>query len=157
MDLKEIIQKVKKEAEKYEDAPMVESLARELIEKYELHDAKEAHVKYLFYKADESSYLGKCSRATGKWSYLTGYDYVIEIWKPFWDSATDQARRAVVYHELLHIQKKVTKKGKVRWLIRKHDVEEFLEVVQEFGPWSTMMQELKRLINENIPSESRGD
>jgi len=135
-----------KETEKYVDAPAVEALAKKLIKKFALDDAEEAVIKYLFYKAEKSSFFGKCSRATGKWSYLTGYDYVIEVWEPFWNRVSDYAREALVYHELLHIQKQVTAKGKVKWTVRKHDVEEFLDVVREYGPWSDNLQSLKELL-----------
>ncbi|MCD6214418.1 MAG: hypothetical protein J7J46_05540 [Candidatus Desulfofervidus sp.] len=135
-----------KETEKYVDAPEVEALAKKLIKKFQLSDAEEAVIKFLFYRAEKSSFFGKCSRATGKWSYLTGYDYVIEVWEPFWSRVSDHAKEALIYHELLHIQKQVTTKGKVKWILRKHDVEEFLDVVREYGPWSDNLQSLKELV-----------
>ena len=147
MTLEEVVEEVisSKETEKYVDAPEVEALAKKLIKRFRLSDAEEAVIKFLFYKAEKSSFFGKCSRATGKWSYLTGYDYVIEVWKPFWDRSTDQVREALVYHELLHIQK-----GKVKWVVRKHDVEEFLDVVQEYGPWSANLQSLEEILRKII-------
>jgi len=152
MTLEEVVEEAisSKETEKYVDAPEVEALAKKLIKKFQLSDAEEAVIKFLFYKAEKSSFFGKCSRATGKWSYLTGYDYVIEVWKPFWDRSSDQTREALVYHELLHIQKQVTSTGKVKWVVRKHDVEEFLDVVREYGPWSTNLQSLEEIFYENM-------
>jgi len=136
MTLEEVVEEVisSKEAEKYVDAPEVEALAKKLIKKFQLSDAEEAVIKFLFYKAEKSSFFGKCSRTVGKWSYLTGYDYVVEVWKPFWDRSSDQTREALVYHALLHIQKQVTA-GKVKWVVRDYGIKEVLDV--GLRVWST--------------------
>jgi len=129
------------EKEKYVDCPEAEKIAARLVEKFGLDDAKEANIKFLKRLTETSPYLGKCSRATGKWAYLTGYDYVIEVWEPWWEQADDREREALIYHELLHIVRRRTRSGKLRWALRKHDVEEFTEVARAYGAWTPSLKE----------------
>jgi len=145
-DLVEPVREVSEEAKKYADCPECEEVAEQLISRFDLEDAKEAKIRFLMKMTDASAYLGKCSRTTGKWAYLTGYDFVIEIWFPWWERATRREREALLLHELLHIERKMTRSGKLRWSLRRHDVEEFTEVVRHYGGWTKNLQQLGKLL-----------
>ena len=74
---------------KYFESKEVEAMASELIPSMELWSgAGVPKIKFLVLDAPRTSYLGKCSKATGKWKHLTGMDYVIEVWNGFWVTAT---------------------------------------------------------------------
>jgi hypothetical protein len=109
-------------------------------------------IKYLMMFADRSSYLGKCSKAAGKWRHLTGIDYVVEVWATFWDSAEDDAKEALIYHELKHITSKVDSQGGLKWGIRKHDIEEFLDVAEKYGAWD---KSIKCFVEKLVEYENR--
>ena len=130
----------------YTDAPEVEEIAQQVIEQYpELEDCKFANIKYLFKIADRSREYGKCGRATGKWNYLTNYDYVVEIWDGAWINFNDKQKQALVYHELRHVLRIVVEKEtgpEIRWRIREHDIETFLDELTYFGAWNTRLREL---------------
>jgi hypothetical protein len=111
----------------------VEDIAEKVIPK--MGWKEKPNIKFLILVADNCSYQGKCSKASGKWKYLTDFDYVVEIWQTFWDSADEAAKKALLFHELLHIQPIEKKDGSTTWGIRLHDVEEFFDVIEEYGAW----------------------
>ncbi len=151
MELREVLEEAKKKKNtKYDECPECEVLASELMQKYPemLHDAQEANIKFLKKLSERSSYRGKCSRTTGKWAYLTGYDYVIEVWGEWWDEASLQEKEALLCHELRHIARVTTSQGKVKWVLRRHDVEEFLEIVNAYGAWEPSLRALSNAIKQ---------
>jgi len=136
----------------YTDAP-IEEMANKLIEKYEeLEDCFDAKIKYLFKESAKSAYIGKCSKATGKWRFLTGdLDYVVEVWKPYWTVASDKQKEALLYHELRHIEKKIKENDDgeetVMWKVRKHHEEIFADEILYFGYWNDGLLNLKEIMN----------
>lgn len=139
---------------KYEHAPDVFKMASELMDRFsELEDCREAKITFLFRISESAGgYLGKCSLASEKWKHLTGSDYVIDIWKPFWDVVEENRRQALVYHELTHIKRseKEDKDGRVTvaWKLRKHDIELFIDEVRKFGNWRRELEELKLIYDQ---------
>ena len=129
----------------YVDNPEIEKIAKTLYGQMDW--VEEPNVKFLMLMADESQYLGKCSKATGKWKYLTNMDYIVEVWNCFWDSADQHDREALLMHELMHIESAEKKDGSLVWKIRKHDVEEFLDVTKRYGLWSPPLIEIGKIIN----------
>ena len=127
----------------YSEAPDVEQLAETVIEENSenLQDCygQPVKIKYLFKDSKKSTFLGKCCKATGKWAHLVATDYVIEIWLQWWKDALPNAKRALLFHELKHIQlvEKETPEGdlEISWKIRKHFAEIFHEEISLFGPW----------------------
>jgi predicted metallopeptidase len=133
-------------ATEYRDAPEVEEIAQRLITEYvELEECEEAKVKYIFKISDKSDKYGTCSLASGKWKFLTDYDYVIEMWEAGWDELSAQQREALTYHELRHIMKVLKIKEdavEVKWRIRKHTYEFFIREFIHYGPWNAQYKEL---------------
>jgi len=99
-------------------------------------------IKYLVKVAENSRVNGQCSRATGKWKILTGFDYVIEVWSVFWDSASDSQKEALLFHELMHIISSEDEDGEITWRLQDHDVEEFIYVVKKYGIWNHALESL---------------
>ncbi|MEM4720878.1 MAG: putative metallopeptidase [Candidatus Methanomethylicaceae archaeon] len=147
MDLFEELMR-KKETVRYFDAD-AETLAlvEELVRNHEaLISARDAKIKFLFYKSErEPNWLGRCSKASKKWMYIAGVDYVIEINYAWWREASDLQKRALLFHELRHVMRVETKKG-IRWVVREHEITGFLDEVRIFGPWSERWVEVKKLL-----------
>jgi len=135
----------------YCDAPDVQELADAVIEELGLIDADMARIKYLFKQAEKSKTNGTIALAGAKWKHLTGFDFVVEVWETFWMQATSLERRALLYHELLHIERSETKKG-TKWSMRDHVVEAFPEEVQQFGTWSPQLKMLAEIIQPAVTS-----
>ncbi len=127
----------------YMELPEVEELAKGIISK--LHWADIPEIKYLVLCKENSYYLGKCSKATGKWRYLSNVDYVIEVFEQFWNTATQNAKEALLRHELEHIEPKEDDEGNIKWGLKKHDVEEFLCVAKEYGSWNQTLVEFRNI------------
>lgn len=140
----------------YADSPEVQELAEEVIKSRNMIDASQARIKYLFKISEKSRYAGKCGKADKKWNFLTGFDYVVEVWHPWWSDATNFEREALMFHELSHIIRVETKKG-IKWAIREHTIEAFHEEVDIYGAWSPQLQQLKDIFSDRQTRESTGD
>lgn len=82
----------------------------------------------------EPEIAGRCVKAPGLWRDFTGYDFAIWAREHFWDDFNEDLRRALVLHELLHIEVKHNDKGEIKLATRKHDVEDFVDVARQYGP-----------------------
>jgi predicted metallopeptidase len=131
----------------YVEAPEVQALSEKMIEEFGFVDAGLARVKYLYKISDKSKYAGKMSKAGPKWKHITGFDYVFEVWKTFWDMEPGN-RRALTYHELCHIKREDTKKG-IRWRLNIHPIEAFPDEIRMFGTWSPQLQEMVQALDDH--------
>lgn len=77
---------------------------------------------------------GKCIKAPRVWHDVTGYHFVIWVRGYFWDRADDDYREGLILHELLHIDVDRDKNEQLKLSTRKHDVEDFTDVVRHYGP-----------------------
>ena len=82
----------------------------------------------------EPEIAGRCVKAPGLWRDFTGFDFAIWAREHFWDQFDANLRRALVLHELLHIEVKHNKRGEIKLSTRKHDVEDFVDVARQYGP-----------------------
>lgn len=122
----------------WREAREVEDLAHEVIARHDSFrfiDEREFRIRYVFATGgppDEARIdaIAKCRRGTGSLGFLAECEFVIEVNEWYWVNFP-QHREAVVLHELLHVG--VTDKG--RPTLHKHDVEEFIGVVLQHGPW----------------------
>lgn len=127
-----------------------EPIYRVLDEEVEAHhgDLKEATIGLAWntsWKPDVDGRvtLGKCKKASDLDRELAAYDFVILLRRDFWDSpsVTDAQRLALLDHELMHAAVKYDKhgdpvydeRGRIVYRIRKHDIEEFADIVERHG------------------------
>lgn len=82
----------------------------------------------------ETEIAGRCVKAPGLWRDFTGYDFAIWAREHFWKEFDQDLRRALVLHELLHIEVKRDNDGNPKFATRKHDVEDFVDVARQYGP-----------------------
>ena len=106
---------------------------------------KEAPLKIKFLLiSGRVRYAGQISKASPLLKFLTGYDLIVLINKDVWDSLPQNGREAVVFHELYHIQ---VSDGKVS--LKKHDVEEFVKVIERYGPWTDTLKAIKEILKKD--------
>lgn len=128
----------------YEKAPEVEDISKELITTLPLDDGiVEAKIAYLFVLKKESYFKGQIQKPEGALQVLLEYDFVMLIHKNTWNELDENQKKALVYHELLHVTHTETKEGKIVWKLRRHEVEEFVQVVRHFGNWSEELRVLE--------------
>jgi len=100
--------------------------------------------------ADGHVTIGKCKRASDLDREVAEFDFVILLRRSFWlaDEVTDAQRRALLDHELCHAAVRLDAhgdpakddRGRVIYRTRKHDIEEFTEVVTRHGTYKADLE-----------------
>lgn len=95
--------------------------------------------------------LGKCKKASDLDRELAAFDFVILLRRAFWasPSVSDQQRRALLDHELMHAAVKFDdrgepvedERGRRVYRIRRHDIEEFSVIVERYGLWTSDLEQ----------------
>lgn len=114
---------------KYQVAEQAQAIAAALIPAFHQHLVN-LKVCYLF-REKISEKLGVAMRASGKLAHFTGFDFVIEFNWSAWLQLSSTQRIALVDHELCHCV--LDDDGYPA--MRKHDVEEFGDIVKRYGLW----------------------
>ena len=152
-------------------------LLRELVQQFhsELKDARIALAWNLGWRPDVDGrvILGKCKKASDLDRELADYDFVIILRQSFWIDlrTTDAQRAALLDHELMHAAVRcddrtgepiVDERGRVVYRTRKHDIEEFADVVSRHGLWTRDLELvggeiLRRLKSDGFQACGLGD
>jgi len=137
-------------ATEYSAAPDVEKIAQPIINANHRH-LKSVKIEYVFASktpvTNGKSIWGKLIKISGVNAYLSGDvgDYfVMQISKPIWDELKPEKRKALVDHELCHGG--VDAHGKL--FIKPHDLEEFAEVVNRHGIWTTEVEKMAKAVQQ---------
>jgi len=111
----------------------------------ELHKGRIALAWRKGFKPDRDGHLvlGKCVKAPDLQKELVDWDFVILLNKEVWmdQEWPIEKKRALLDHELCHAARvedefgaqKEDEKGRLVWRVRKHDIEEFQDVVKRHG------------------------
>lgn len=77
-------------------------------------------------------------------------DYVMELDTDKWDILDQKERLALLDHELCHMAgREVNDDGVLGpWLLRTHDLEEFLPVLQRHGPWRPALKDFVKVARQ---------
>lgn len=130
------------------DAPTYAMMDKLVVEHHEhLAEAQIALAWNLNWSADPDGrlILGKCKRVGDLDRQLHGFDFVILLNKDAWEHPEfdDKMKRGLLDHELCHAQVKrdeddnlvMDETGKICYRVKKHDLEEFREIVARHGIW----------------------
>jgi len=150
--LKRLGVKPPKEKPELKEAPEVQELAAKLISTVHTHLA-EAKIKYLFrtgkWELRGKVVYGKAEKPSGKYRYLTGYDFIITINRDIWFVNKPETREAILDHELMHCARGLDdKEGNPRWYIQDHDLTDFVAIVRRHGLWTTTLQNIVKAKEE---------
>lgn len=93
--------------------------------------------------ADGRLTLGQCRKRGDLDRELDGFDFIILLNKEAWDRLNEKQKRALIDHELCHAQividsdgsPKTNDRDRLVTRLKKHNCEEFREVVQRHGLW----------------------
>lgn len=109
-------------------APEYSDIADKLIDKYPISLGHIELDKVLFLKEIEKSpkKYAECKAVRPPYDFITEYKFIIIVYEPNTLGLTDAQKTMLVYHELLHIDVDFYK-------IRKHNVEDFRELVSTYG------------------------
>ena len=128
-------------------------ILEETVKKWHPHlkEAKIAIAWNLAWKADPDGrlVLGKCKKVGELDRQFHDFDFVILLNKEVWDKSLEEfgnnLKHALIDHELCHAQisldgdgnPKKDEQGRFVWRIKKHDLEEFREIVNRHGLWKS--------------------
>lgn len=152
------------------------AMLNELVEKHHTHltNARIVLAWNLAWKPDVDGRvtLGKCRKASDLDRELAPYDFVILLRRTFFEDADvpDSARKALLDHELCHAAVKLDQdleperdsRGRTIYRLRKHDVEEFSEIIRRHGCYKRDLEDfaasLERAKQAKLPGfESPAD
>lgn len=139
-----------------EASPSVIHIAEQLIDQYHpwLRDAR---IGFVFRdKAQPSAgrlILAQAQKVTAKLQVYLEFDFLIWISKEDWEGKlTDTQREALIDHELCHCVKRLDNDT---WAIRPHDVQEFWQIIERHGLWSSDLingrESMERAIQAELP------
>ncbi|MCE5277156.1 MAG: putative metallopeptidase [Planctomycetaceae bacterium] len=102
--------------------------------------------------------LGKAKKSTDLDREMHVFDFVILLNFEVWNKAdfTREQMEALIDHELCHCdvskdktdEVKMDSLGRPIWRIRKHDVEEFQEVIARHGAWTLNLQSFAQMLDQ---------
>lgn len=112
--------------------------------------------------ADGHVTIGKCKRASDLDRELADFDFIILLRRSFWldDRVTDGQRRALLDHELCHAGVRLDAhgdpakddRGRIIYRTRKHDIEEFTDIVARHGTYKADLEAFaKALVLRGVP------
>ena len=100
--------------------------------------------------------LGKCCKTSERDRAFHNYDVIIELNSDFWHdpATTNMHREYLVFHELCHIgiskdendEAKRDERNRLCVYIKKHEVEEFVPVIEKYGLLMPQVQRMARAI-----------
>lgn len=127
-------------------APEVHDVADELMDRFPTFSHLAEHrLAYLFQTAMPKprggcATIGRAHVVNDLYRTVTGgLDGIVVVNKPWWDTATDRQRQALVYHELCHFDTN-PETGALGTV--KHDLELFIGEAAHFGDWRVAIREL---------------
>lgn len=76
--------------------------------------------------------FGECKKIEEIYQLYTPFDFLVIIYAPNIIELSDEQKKILLYHELLHIGIE-EKDGKLIFRINPHDVEDFRKVIDQYG------------------------
>lgn len=138
----------------YARAPEVKTIADRLIKDVDEHKNL-AHVRIEYVWRDKHAkskgrtVLAAARKIGGINAFLAGSSagladdeaneplFVIEVAADTWQRLTDDQRKALVDHELMHLIVEFDQDGEPKLAMRGHDLEEFAAIVRRHGLWKS--------------------
>lgn len=112
----------------------METLAREVIEQYNM-ELGPAQVGYiLVYPNISKQRAARCVKASHEVKHYSGNDYLIEVSGDLWDMLDKETKKMLLYHELLYIDPVFKAKSQAwKMTLRQPDFADFYEINDKFG------------------------
>lgn len=146
----------------------LDSHAYEMMSKIRKHNhsgirkAKIALMWLLKVRPDKDGHLllGRCKKASDFQRELSEYDFVILLNKQMWEHPKfgHKRQKALLDHELCHAAQSYdgeghrikNKRGKYVFRTRKHDIEEFKEIVERHGLYKSDLEEFAKSLMKGM-------
>ena len=116
--------------------PKLEELANAVIKENMMDWLNPIKIKFLFVVPEISRTVhGRCIRPSGELKHFGKFDVLIEFSHKIWQSISDDTRKLLMLHELLHITiQKAKKDGEEdKVVLAPHDVNDFYTIISKHG------------------------
>lgn len=81
----------------------------------------------------------QCERVPDKYKWSIPADYTITVFLPNIEGFSEEQKRTLIFHELLHIDIDFDQDGNDIYSVKPHDYEDFKEIIDRFGTdWSVV-------------------
>jgi len=110
------------------------------------------------WKADKDGILNlaKCQKATDLGREMAEWDFVILLNQSAWNDLNDAQRLALLDHQCCHCaaasgkdgRQQEDERGRLVWRTRKHDIEDFREVIARHGLYTKDLEAFVKAANE---------
>ena len=129
----------------FDHSDTLKEMAKELIAQHHPHLVN-AEIAYLFknkeIKSGGKTVIGTAKKYSKEVKAISGFDFGIVISYPSFQELTDKQKYAVLDHELTHCLISEDEQGETTYSILRHDVEEFLSIIDRH---SLYLEDLKAL------------
>lgn len=101
---------------------------------------------------------GRCYRANKHVKFFNDIDYIIEVSGDLWNGLSDDIKRILILHELMHIHVEYNdKKQKLVYKLKDHDVKDFHYIISKYGiDWlSKLKAEMSSIFDMNPHDENK--
>lgn len=105
--------------------------------------------------------LGKCIKVSDLQKEFYDYDFVIVLNREYWLAFTPEQKLALLDHELSHGARALDaetyapmsdERGRKVWRVKKHDIEEFIDVVKRHGIWKKDLERFAEALRKTKAS-----
>lgn len=128
-----------------------------------IHECKIALAWRFGWKRNKDSQLilGKCKKVSDLDKQYAGFDFIIILNAEAWKTLNEKQREALVHHELCHAaisedmngNPKKDARGRQMFRVKKHDIEEFGDIVAVHGCYKRDLEEFVRLAMNAKPPQ----
>jgi len=132
-------------------APEVDAIVSDLAPNLDVN------IVSVFEEKKKSTWSAKVSKADPVFNLLTKFEVILYVWDTAWNSFNDNQRMALIYHELCHIDVSTNKKGEKVIKLLPHPVEEFPEVVRNYGLWNAPLRRMGDAVEQAIADTAKKD
>lgn len=81
----------------------------------------------------------QCERVPDKYKWSIPADYTITVFLPNIEGFSEEQKRILIFHELLHIDIDFDQDGNDIYSVKPHDYEDFKEIIDRYGTdWSVV-------------------
>lgn len=130
---------------KLEESPEAKAIMEDIIPE----DVKEVvNISVVFDLEEAKKWTAKAKKADKFLNFYTGIDFIIVVNKEAFEKLSEEHKKALMKHEIDHIEVYEDKEGNPKARLREHDVECFISVVEEYGTWTPELKELGRAIRK---------
>ena len=77
--------------------------------------------------------LGECFKVQELYKAFCPYDFLVVIYEPNVTELSEAQMKVLMEHELLHVGMEQKDDGTVKYFVKPHDCDDFLQIIQKYG------------------------